>query len=221
MHKLTLDPSTLFGWCLLVDDSRKPEDERRQVGQRLFYGTWDLTRDKDGKKCSRRGEYAWNLWNCFNALMSEHGIEGEEVEIILEGESYGSLKSEAGRRLAALWLTVLEMMCERKGLLYPRTCPPGAWRKAFIGHGQAPKEVGAGLKDEKRYAARRKWLKDAVSAECLKRGLRPKNDNEADALGLMFFSVRGGGAALDAKKREKRAASNCKRAQGKFELEAA
>lgn len=221
MHKLTLDPATQFGWCLLVDDSNKPEEERRQVGQRLSYGTWDLTRDEDGKKCSRRGQYAWNLWRCFNALMRKHGIDGEDVEIILEGESYGSQKSEAGRRTAALWLAVLEMMCERKGLPYPRTCPPDNWRLAYIGCTKAPKEVGAGLPDAQRFEERRKWLKRTVMAECAKRGLRPKNDNEADALGMMFWLIRGGKEEQERRRNEKKAKSAAKRAQKKLDLQVA
>lgn len=221
MHKLTLDPATQFGWCLLVDDSKKPEDEQRQVGQRLFYGTWDLTRDEDNRKCVRRGQYAWNLWHCFNALIRKHEIEGEDIEIVLEGESYGSQKSEAGRRTAALWLAVLEMMCERKGLLYPRTCPPDKWRIAFIGCSKAPKEVGAGLPETKRWEARRDWLKHAVLAECNKRGLRPQNDNEADALGLMFWLIRGGAIQQDQQRAEKKAKASAKRAQKKLDLQVA
>lgn len=221
MHKLCLDPSTAFGWCLLLDDSHLPKDEQRSVGERLSYGTWDLTKDEDGNKCNRRGQYAWNLWHCFNSLMRKHEIEGDDVEIILEGESYGSQKSEAGRRTAALWLAVLEMMCERKGLLYPRTCPPDKWRMAFIGCTRAPKEIGQGLPDAKRFEERRNWLKRAVMAECAKRGLRPQNDNEADALGMMFWLVRGGAFEQDKQRAEKKAKASAKRAQKKLDLQVA
>lgn len=220
-HKLTLDPSTQFGWCLLVDDSEKPEDERRQVGQRLFFGTWDLTKDEEGRKCSRRGQYGWNLWTNFNALMRKHGIDADEIEIILEGESYGSQKSEAGRRMASMWLNTLELMCERKGLEYPRTCPPDNWRSAYIGCTKAPKEVGAGLPDQERFAARRAWLKAAVIEECHKRGLNPTNDNEADALGMMFWLVRGGKEEQERRREEKKAKASAKRAQKKLDLRVA
>lgn len=221
MHKLTLDPSTVFGWCLLLDDSHLPKDEQRSVGESLFYGTWDLTRDEDGKKCSRRGQYAWNLWHCFNALMRKHGIDGDEIEIILEGESYGSQKSEAGRRTAALWLAVLEMMCERKGLLYPRTCPPQKWRKAFTGYAYCPDEVGQGLESAKREAARRAWWKKTIIDKCNERGLRPQNDNEADALGMMYWLIRGGAVQQDQQRADKKAAASAKRAQKKLDLQVA
>ena len=218
MHKLTLDPATVFGWCLFLDDSDKPEEERRSAGERLFYGTWDLTKDEDGRKCSRRGQYAWNLWAFFNALRRKHGIEEDDIEIILEGESYGSQKSEAGRRMAAMWLSVLEMMCERKALPYPRTCPPDSWRGYFIDCTKAPKEVGAGLPDAKRYEARREWIKQAVLAECHRRNLKPKSDNEADAIGMMFWLVRGGAEEQDRKRADKKAKAAAKRAQKKLDL---
>lgn len=213
MHKLTLDPATHFGWCLLLDDSHLPKEEQRPVGQRLSYGTWDLTKDEDGNKCTRRGQYAWNLWHCFNALMRRHEVEGEDVQIILEGESYGSQKSEAGRRMAAMWLSVLEMMCERKGLPYPTVAPIDSWRMYFIDCTMAPKEVGAGLKDAQRAEERRKWLKARVMAECKKRNLKPQNDNEADALGIMYWSLRGGAEELERKRAEKKAKTAANRAQ--------
>jgi hypothetical protein len=218
MHKLTLDPSTQFGWCLFLDDSERPEEEQRTAGERLSFGTWDMTKDQNGNKCTRRGQYCWNLWASFNALRRKHGIEEDDVEIILEGESYGSQKSEAGRRLAAAWFNALEMMCERKGLLYPRTCPPDMWRKAFIGCTKAPKEVGAGMADAARFAARREWAKQAVLAECRRRNLKPQNDNEADAIGMMFWLVRGGTEHARADKKAKTAA---KRAQKKLDLQVA
>lgn len=214
MHKLTLDPSTVFGWCLFVEGGGPP-------AARMFYGTWNLTKDADGNKCTRRGQYAWNLWESFNALRRKHGIEEDEIEIVLEGESYGSQKSEAGRRMSAMWLSVLEMMCERKGLPYPATCPPDSWRRYFIDCTKAPKEVGAGLKDSERYAARRAWLKGAVLAECHKRTLKPKSDNEADALGMMFWAIRGGPEELERKRADKKARTAAKRAQHKLPLEKA
>lgn len=223
MHKLTLDPSTQFGWCLLLDDDHLPQDQRRSVGQRLSYGTWDLTKDEDGKKCKTRAQYAWNLWAYFNALVRKHNIEGEDIEIWLEGESYASRRSEASRRLASAWLHTLEMMCERKGLPYPRECSPSEWRMSFIKCDKAPKEVGAGLKDDDRYAARRKWLKDRTLAECRApgRNLKPKNDNEADALGMMFWLVNDGPEAQAQRKADKKAKAAAKRAQKKLDLQVA
>lgn len=55
----------------------------------------------------------------------------------------------------------------------------GTWRSFFIGRASAPKELE---KNE-----RRKWLKRAVIEECAKRGNNPKDDNAADALGLLEY----------------------------------
>lgn len=215
MHKLTLDPATTFGWCLFLCDDHLPEGERRSPGERLFFGTWDLGRNK------RRGQYGWNFWEQLNALIRKHGIEDDELDIVLEGESYGSQKSEAGRRTAAMWLCALELWCERKGREYPRTCPPDMWRKSFIKATKAPKEVGAGMLDKERFAVRSQWLKESVLAECHRRNLKPQNDNEADAIGMMFWLVRGGALDQDSRKAEKKAKTAAKRAQKALDLKAA
>lgn len=224
MHKITLDPATTFGYCLYLDKEELPEradGTPYMTSELLFYGQWDLTKDEAGKKCSRRGQYAWNLWAAFNSLCRLHGIEGQDIEIILEGESYGSQKSEAGRRMAAAWLHTLEMMCERKRLEYPRTCPPDSWRGYFIDCTKAPKEVGLGMPDKERYAARRAWLKNAVLAECARRGLNPKSDNEADALGMMFWLMQGGKEEQERKRADKKAKALAKRRQAALPLQVA
>ncbi|NTS31294.1 hypothetical protein HQ945_08500 [Phyllobacterium sp. BT25] len=220
MHKLALDPSKKFGWCLHLDIDLLPERaEPYKREDQLFYGTWDLEKDIDGKKCCLRGQFAWNLWENFNALRRERGIEEDELQIILEGESYGSQKSEAGRRMAAMWLVVLEMMCVRKKLPPPITCPVDSWRESFIKCTRAPKEVGAGLKDDAaRTEARRKWLKDKVMRVCSERGLHPKNDNEADALGIMFWALVGGIDALESSRRKKKEQRLTKTRQKKLDL---
>lgn len=51
---------------------------------------------------------------------------------------------------------------------------PGDWRKSFLG---ADNTTG------------RKKLKDLVMRHCLLRGLRPKDDNEADALGVLEYAA--------------------------------
>lgn len=53
-----------------------------------------------------------------------------------------------------------------------------AWRKHFLGRASAPKDI----KDK---AERRKWLKSECIRQCRARGWNPRDDNEADALGLM------------------------------------
>lgn len=223
MHKLTLDPSTQFGWALMLDDSHLPQEQRRTPGQLLSYGTWDLTRDADGTRYNDRASYGRHFIRCLNDLLRKHDIAEDDIEIALEGESYGSQRSEAGRLMAAMWRIALELWCSGKGRPYPIICPPDTWRSSFIKATKAPKEVGAGLKDDDRFAARRKWLKDRVMAECRApgRNLKPKNDNEADALGMMYWIVHDGPEALEQKRAEKKAKASAKRAQKKLDLQVA
>jgi hypothetical protein len=54
-----------------------------------------------------------------------------------------------------------------------------AWRKFFIGVPKAPATVSA--------KHRRAWLKEHTVAECVKRGMAVASDDEADAIGVLFF----------------------------------
>lgn len=214
MHKICFDASTRFGWCLLIDDSHKPKEERRTLGQRLFYGTWDLTRDADGVKCDRRGQFYINLLESFRQLRRQHDIDDDQIEIVMEAEAYGAVRSEASARLAGGWLATLELLCERKAWLYPRTVTTTSWRKAFIGVTKAPKEIT----DSKQ---RREWIKAKVLEECARRGLKPQNDNEADALGLMFWLLTGGKSHQDATRAARKEKTLAKRRQQKLDLKVA
>ena len=206
MHKLSLDPSTSFGWCLYLDREELPERaEPYTVSELLFYGTWDL-----GKK-KRRGQYYVNLKEQLTDLRRRHGIQEDDLEIVLEAEAYGARRTEASAALAAGWLAHLEEYCERRRMTYPITVTTTSWRAAFIGATKAPKDV---VGDN----ARRKWLKDAVMAECARRKMHPKNDNEADAIGVMFWMVQGGKKRQDRMRAEKKAKTAEKRAQQKLEL---
>lgn len=214
MHKLTIDPSTKSGFCLLLDDSAKPAEQQRSVGERLSYGTWDLTRDMEGNKCTRRGQYYLNLWDNISQLRRHHGIEEENLEIVIEAEAYSAARTEASAQLAGGWLATLEMMCERRSLVYPRTVTTSSWRKAFIGVVRAPKEITNA--DE-----RRKWIKDKVLEECARRGLKPKDDNCSDAIGIMFWLVSGGKVHQEATRAAKKAKTQAKRRQTKMDLKVA
>jgi hypothetical protein len=60
-------------------------------------------------------------------------------------------------------------------------------------------------------------------AECRApgRNLKPKNDNEADALGMMYWLVHDGPEAQAQRKAEKKAKTAAKRAQKKLDLQVA
>lgn len=221
MHRLTLDPSTKFGWCLLLDDGDKPADQRRAPRDCLFHGTWDLSKDEDGNRYKDRAGYGRHFIRRLNGLLRKHDIAEDEIEIVLEGESYGSQRSEAGRLMAAMWRISLELWCSGKGRPYPVICPPDTWRSSFIKATKAPKEVGQGKDEAARIEARRLWLKNRVLEECAKRGLKPETDNDADAIGMMHWCRNDGPEALEQKRADKKAKSAAKRAQKKLDLQVA
>jgi len=55
-------------------------------------------------------------------------------------------------------------------------------RKHFIGSAHAPREIKG--KEE-----RRRWLKETTMAECRRRGFRPANSDDADALALFAYGM--------------------------------
>lgn len=217
MHKLTLDPSTKMGWCLYLDKSEllpRGDGHEYQIDELLFHGTWDLTRDIDGKKCVRRGQYYINFLECFRRLRRLHNIDEAEIKIALEGEAYAANRTEASARLAAGWIAVLDMYCERKCNPYPVTVTTDSWRKAFTGFSRAPKEI-------KGTNERRDWIKAKVLEKCASRGLNPRDDNEADALGIMYWLMNNGEQAQADRRAEKKSKTAEKRAQKKLDLQVA
>lgn len=209
IHKIAFDPSTKMGWCLLMDDSDKPENEQRSVGQRLVYGSWDLTKDISGKKRLTRGSYYLMFLESFIQLRKKYGLETDEFKIYLEMEAISANRNEASAKLAGGWLATVELICERKGWMLPTDVPIASWRKAFIGRSMAPKEVVG-------TDPRRKWLKDTVLSACRSRGLSPEDDNAADAIGIMFWAMNDGESVRSAAQEQKKLKKKEKRAQTKL-----
>lgn len=209
IHKIAFDPSTKMGWCLLMDDSDKPEDEQRPIGQRLVYGSWDLTRDNSGKKRTTRGNYYLMFLERFIELRNKYGLETDRFKIYLEMEAISANRNEGSAKLAGGWLATVELLCERKGWEAPVDVPIASWRKSFVGRSMAPKEVvGSDL--------RRKWIKDAVLDKCRERGLNPETDDVADAIGIMFWAMNGGQDAREAAKDLRKLKQKEKRSQSKL-----
>ena len=57
-----------------------------------------------------------------------------------------------------------------------------SWRKVFLGTSAAPKHI-------KGRANRSKWLKDEAIHACLRRGWMVTDDNEADACGILDYTL--------------------------------
>lgn len=89
----------------------------------------------------------------------------------------GATRIEVTIWLQGAYLRVLEIASRRRLNFWP--VHESTWRSWFLGVTRAPKEIKG--KD------RRRWLKDRCMAECRARGLNPKDDNQADSLGILDY----------------------------------
>lgn len=204
MNVLAIDPSTKCGWSLRYGEE-----------QRIVYGTWKLGEGE------RPGVYFLQLGRRITALRLEYGIEHQPIQIVIENTALNAIGTVETKHLAESWLAVVEIYAEAKGLAQPIAVGVNSWRSAFIGMSMAPKEVGAGLEGADRDKARRKWIKQAVVAECQRRGLNPSDDNQADSLGMLFWYLVGGPLVLEQRRANKKAKTKAKRSQMKLFAKAA
>lgn len=221
-HKLCIDPSTNAGFCLLVHDEDKPENERRSQRDRLFFGSWDLTKDRDGNKCSLHGQYYLNLWDNVVSLLRKHDIfDSKDVEIILEAEAYGAARSEPSAQLSGGWIATVNMIAARRSFPKPRTVNTVSWRSFFIGVTQAPKHVTEGLEGSVKTETARKWLKQEAIKACKSRGLETFDNDAAEAIGILFWAMNGGIVKQEKARAAKKAKRQAKRQQTKMDLKVA
>lgn len=73
---------------------------------------------------------------------------------------------------------VIELVCDDHEIPCVEVSPP-EWRKAFIGRAQAPKDIPR--------HHRRQWLKKRAMEACALRKWNVKNDDEAEASGILNF----------------------------------
>jgi len=194
---LTIDPSTKCGWSLQCGDDK-----------RIAYGTWRLGEGE------RPGVYFLLLGRQITALRREYGIEDQPLQIVIENKALNATGTQETKHLAESWLAVVEIYAEAKNLQQPIAVGVNSWRSAFIGRSMAPKEVRG-------ESERRKWIKAATIAECRRRGLEPKDDNQADALGILFWYLVGGPVVLEQRRADKKAKAKAKRSQLKLFKQAA
>ena len=87
--------------------------------------------------------------------------------------AYEEVRRHAGTDAAHIYgglMGTLTAWCELRGIPYAGI-PVGTWKREFTGKGNASK--------------------DAVQARCRELGLRPVDDNEADALGVLHAVMAG------------------------------
>lgn len=198
---LALDPSTNFGWAL----HRIVEDK-----ERVEIGSWDL-----GEKLPP-GVYFNRAMREVTTLRKQAGIYDQPLQIVIEDTSLNAVGTRDTKHIAESWLGIFEAYAENRGWPAPIAVGVNSWRSAFIGISKAPKEVGAGMPEDKARRERQKWIKEAVVRECRRRGLNPPDDNAADAVGILFWFLVGGPMVQEQRRNERRAKTKAKRSQLKL-----
>lgn len=190
---LCFDPSTKMGWALWNCDR-----------QSVSYGTWDLGKSGD------HGEYLVKWVQKIEALLDEQGMRNDmRLTFAIEAPVPSKDRTAASMGLSNKWTGVLEYWCKLNGFAPPLIVHLSSWRSYFLGR-RAPEQLTGGEAT--------KWYKGAVIRRCEAMKLTPRNDNEADALGILKYLKDGGQQATvrmqEMKKREK---ANS-RAQRKLDL---
>lgn len=197
MNYLAVDPSSLAtGWAL------------RLQGGAVKYGTWRLK--KSGERVAEGVIYI-RLWREILALITKHGVDPGGLKIAIEAPSMNAVGGGDWKRVSERFGGIVHLLAAFKGFAGVSEPVVNSWRSAFIGRSAAPKEIA----DTK---ARREWIKAETIKACKMRGLSPKNDNEADAIGILFWLMHGGDAVVEQRKADKKAATAAKRAQARMDL---
>jgi Holliday junction resolvasome RuvABC endonuclease subunit len=191
MGILALDPGTHFGWAWYDPATRTKES-----------GCWRL-----GKAKATRGERFAQLMQNLKMFCATHTV----AKIAIEGASLASAGSSASRSMTEAWIPLVELFCHLHKLPEPSVAAPASWRSAFIGCTKAPKDVQG-------TETRRRWLKEKTMERCRSRGSYPSNDNEADAIGILFWAVHGCDERLAKQRENRKQAKREKRRQQQLEL---
>ncbi|MEP0518537.1 MAG: hypothetical protein ABJO09_01130 [Hyphomicrobiales bacterium] len=196
MGWLAIDPGTRCGWAYY-----------RKGANRVETGTWRL----GGIKATKGERYHQLLKNLI-AFFATREVTG----IAIEGPALGRTGSSASHSMSEAWVPIVSLFCCMKGLPEPTIAAIPSWRAAFLGYGQLSKALREKLTTEK---ARREHWKSATIERCQQRGNHPENDEEADAIGILFWAVNGGDKANAKRAAIKRQKSLDKRRQTKMDLQ--
>lgn len=127
-------------------------------------------------KAADLGERATEFADWLAATVAAHDITDVGVEPPVPVMS-GNTNIETETWLKGAFLRVLEVAHRRR--LNVWRVHESSWRSHFLGVTRAPKDVEA--------KKRRTWLKRVCIEECRARGFDPKDDNAADALGILSW----------------------------------
>lgn len=157
MILLSLDMAGQSGWA-----------RWNQKSDRVVFGTINLPKDSEGLLFATFAD-----WLRFK-------IKADEITHVIHEAIFISkdrLDIIAIRRLYGMRARLLEL-CHRHNI-NRHEATVGAWRSEFIGCTAAPKNVQG--------SDRRPWLKQAAVNKCRELGHDVKNDDEAEAIGLLHF----------------------------------
>lgn len=193
---LCIDPSTNPGYALW-------HPERRSV----VHGSWALKRKKQGVS---RGSYYLQIEEKIEALLRENGlIRDRRLRFAIEAPAPNAERSADVRLLSDGWIAVLERLCELNGLVSPELVWLNSWRPYFLDRVKPRALKGQDARD---------WYKREVIAQCQAYGFDPKDDNAADAIGMLVWFLDGGPQGRAKKIQQEKAKKAAKKAQAKFEF---
>lgn len=164
-HVLALDPATRkFGWAIGSADMEAP-----------LTGVFNPPHAGE-----RHGVMLGALRDWLDMQIKVYHC----TKVIYEAPFAGA--NAKGFGIVCKMLGVVELVCDDHEIPCVRATSH-EWRKRFLGHAQAPREIGKALTPSAARAARRDWLKTAALDGCKRRGWPVATDDEADAVGLLDF----------------------------------
>lgn len=190
---LCFDPSTKMGWALWDCDER-----------RVHFGTWDLGASGD------HGEYFVTWISRIEALLDELDMAKDlRLTFAIEAPVPSPARTAVSLGLSNKWIGVLEYWCKRKGFAKPIPVQLMSWRSHFLRRSKPSNLTGPDAT---------RWYKEEVIRTCNAMKLLPRNDNEADALGILKYIKDGGRQEMDRLHAKKKRETANKRAQRALDL---
>jgi len=114
----------------------------------------------------------------FRDWLSDNLMGNQIDHLVIEAAFISEKTASSAPRLFGL-AAVCDELAYRRGIRPPQRVAPTAWRRFFIGQAMAPKSVAQ--------KHRRAWLKNECVSRCRNLGIDVKSDDEADAVGVLFF----------------------------------
>ena len=192
---IAIDPSRTCGYAYWDPETK-----------RVFHGSWNFGNS------GNRGEYYCRFEDCIEEFLEKHGLSKDlRVQFVIESPAPGARRTHDSLKLSEGWSEILERYCYRRKLARPVLAFISSWRVYFLSGLIKPKAF--------RGPEATKWYKEQVILRCNKLGQTPKNDNAADAIGILKWFKDGQASELDKRRELRRREKANKRAQAKLRFE--